>query len=155
MAEQLVHKKRIRAGHRSSATKMLGQVYEALGEAEINLAKLRQQRAALEKNVGTLQGLDREVLDALVEEAEIVEEIEQSDAWRGKLQLAIVELETAILDKLSADLPSSRISEECEIEPDDSHGLIHTPSVPGSHPIPSSSPPGSPPGRRAPRVKLP
>ena len=99
MAEQLARKKRVRAGHRSSATKMIGQADEALKETEINFSKLKQQKKALEEKLNVLRRFDQEILDSLTEDEDYVEEIEQADACCGKLQLATIDLETALLDK--------------------------------------------------------
>ena len=63
-----MRKKRVHAGHRSSATKMVGQVDEALEMTETNLSMLRQKRAALEEKLELLRQLDEEIIDALTEE---------------------------------------------------------------------------------------
>ena len=78
MAELLAHKNKMRAGHRASATKMIGQVYEALVDTEINLSRLKQQKTVIEEKMNLLWRLDEEILDSLTEEEEIVEEIEQA-----------------------------------------------------------------------------
>jgi len=78
MAELLAHKNMMRAGHRASATKMIGQVYEALVETEINLSRLKQQKTVIEEKMNLLRRLHEEILDSLTEEEEIVEEIEQA-----------------------------------------------------------------------------
>ena len=57
MAELLMWKKRVRAGHRSSATKTIGQVHEALLEAELNISFLKQKKAALEEKMKLLRFL--------------------------------------------------------------------------------------------------
>jgi len=91
----------MRAGHRASATKMIGQVYEALVETEINLSKLKQQKTVIEEKMN-LCCLE-EILGSPTEEEEIVEEIEQADAYHGKLQLAVIDLDTALADKPPED----------------------------------------------------
>ena len=98
-----MRKKRVRAGHRSSATKMIGQIEEALEVTETNLSMLRQKRTALEEKLELLQQLDEEIIDALTEEDDFTEEIEQADAYRGKILLAIIDIDAAIL---SATTPS-------------------------------------------------
>ena len=165
-----MRKKRVRAGHRSSATKMIGQIEEALEVTETNLSMLRQKRTALEEKLELLRQLDEEIMDALTEEDDFTEEIEQADAYRGKIQLAIIDIDAAIL---SATTPSesygagkgiSRRSTPVLCD-NSSHAngaggepftreSSPTSSGTGSSSIPLS-PPSSPPGRRGPRVKLP
>ena len=63
---------------RENKTKMIGQVYEALVDTEINLSRLKQQKTVIEEKMNLLWRLDEEILDSLTEEEEIVEEIEQA-----------------------------------------------------------------------------
>lgn len=130
---------------------MTGQLYEAMENVETNLPKLRQLATALEEKMSTLQKLDQEILDSLDEEEEIVEEIEHADEVRGKLQLAIVELETAMADKSS---PFVR-PENPGIETRTRHRNASVISSESRRSTPSLSPPGSPSRCRGPRVKLP
>jgi len=65
MAELLAHNNKMCAGHCASATKMTGQVHEALVETEINLSRLKQQKTVIEEKMNLLQHLDEEILDSL------------------------------------------------------------------------------------------
>ena len=152
MAEQLARKKRIRAGHRSSATKMIGQIYEALEGAEINLSRLRHQKEGLEEKLIHLQRLDLEILDLLAEDDDFTEEIEQADACKGKLQLAIIDLEAAVVAKSTDVLSIETSPREGRVEPVPSE----RPRVSSPTPSPRLSPSSTPsPGHHGPRVKLP
>jgi hypothetical protein len=74
---------------------MIGQVREALEleGTETNFSMLKQRRAALEEKIELLRHLDEEILT----EDNFTEEIEQADTYRGKLQLAIIDIDAAIL----------------------------------------------------------
>ena len=164
MAELLVRKRRVRAGHRSSATKMIGQVREALEPegAETNLSMLKQRRAALEEKMELLRRLDEEILDALTEEDDFTDEIEQADDYRGKLQMAIIDIDAAILSATTPPEPYGAGDEtrhrSISVRSEEHHSSrAHGPLSRESSPTPSltGSLPLSPIGRRGPRVKLP
>ena len=94
------------------------------------------------------------------EEEEIVDEIEQSDAYRGKLQLAVIDLETVLVDKPPAGIPPSGArSGEAREEEHGAGARTPTRDISDRHSSPPLSPPLSPPsspfGCRGPRVKLP
>ena len=64
MAEGLAKKKRqrIRAGYRTSATRTLTKMNEALTAETSDESKLLQLKLTLEENVGTLKLLDGEIM---------------------------------------------------------------------------------------------
>ena len=83
MAEELARKRRQRAGHRSSAKRIISSVIDVLGGGDISQVreheiKLKQQRDSLQQKLNTLRQLDAEILD-LVAEEEIEGEIERAD----------------------------------------------------------------------------
>ena len=74
MAEELKRKKRIRAGHRASATQILSQVSGVLSTPPADTAKLSQLKLTLQEKLETLRLLDTEIVeltpdDGLVGEA--------------------------------------------------------------------------------------
>jgi hypothetical protein len=75
MAE-LAYKKRIRGGHRGSATKM---IEELLAKDGLDLAHATAW-LSLQEKVSVLKQLDSEVVD-LVGEDEVADEIEQADTY--------------------------------------------------------------------------
>lgn len=93
MAEALAKKKRVRGGHRSSATRLIQQVNEAVaageGEAaaETDVARLRQLKLSLEEKLRTLTRMDEEIVD-LVEDEAIPDEIEQADIFKERIYAA-------------------------------------------------------------------
>jgi len=93
--EQLSRKKRVRAGHRASATKIIGKIEDVLAVDPPNVERLSQLKLTLTEKLGVLKLLDAEVLDMMEEEL-LVEEIEQSDEFREGIHTAMVRLERAL-----------------------------------------------------------
>ena len=63
MAEELARKRQQRAGHRSSAKRIISSVIDVLGGGDISQAreheiKLKQQRDSLQQKLNTLRQLD-------------------------------------------------------------------------------------------------
>ena len=80
MAEGLAKRKRIRAGHRASATRTLTKVNEASTSETSDESKLLQLKLTLEEKLDTLKLLDGEIID-LIEEDALATEIEQADDY--------------------------------------------------------------------------
>ena len=78
--EDLARKKKIRAGHRASATRLLNQIDGVLAASPPDGDKLAPFRLSLREKLETLKQLDSEIVDLTPEEG-LVEEIEQADAW--------------------------------------------------------------------------
>lgn len=94
--EGLIRKKRVRGGHKASVNRTLKLVEEALAAPEANAAKLRQYLQILRDKMDTVGALDTEILNLVVEDDEITEEIGQADIFRETIQLAAIEIETAL-----------------------------------------------------------
>ena len=106
MAEGLAKKKRIRAGHRASATRTLTKVNEALTADTSDESKLLQLKFTLEEKLDTLKLLDGEIID-LIEEDALATEIEQADDYKSDIYAALVKIDKAlklILSKLRPHL---------------------------------------------------
>ena len=95
MAEGLAKKKRIRAGHRASATRTLTKVNEALTAETSDESKLLQLKLTLEEKLGTLKLLDGEIID-LIEEDALATEIEQADDYKSDIYAALVKIDKAL-----------------------------------------------------------
>ena len=93
MAEGLTKKKRIRAGHRGSATRMLTQVEGLLAASTTDVARLSQLKLSLQEKLETLKLLDGEIID-LIEEDHLVEEIEQADGFKEGIYSAMVKIDS-------------------------------------------------------------
>ena len=96
MAEGLARKKRIRAGHKASATKTIGKVEELLSSGDVvDNSKFSQLKLSLEEKLETVKRLDIEILD-LIEDVKVVEEIEQADSFKDSIFAAIVRIEKVL-----------------------------------------------------------
>ena len=91
--EGLARKKRVRRGHRASATRTIAQMYEAKESAddrESILTTLMQCKLSLQGKLDTVKQLDNEILE-LVDDADVDDEIEQADIFKERLQVAIID----------------------------------------------------------------
>ena len=86
--ENLVRKKRVRAGHRASTTRIIAQAREHM-EQERNTAALTQQMTALKTKLDLLTALDAEILELTLNEDEIAQEIEHADTYKAQLQTMV------------------------------------------------------------------
>ena len=81
--EALTKKKRIRAGHKVSATKTVRHVEELLASDTPNMERLSLFRLTLKEKFETIKGLESEVIDLTEgEDSVIAEEIEQADHYK-------------------------------------------------------------------------
>ncbi len=72
-----MRKKRIRAGHRGSTTRILNHIDELVAAEDLDLSRLAQLRLSLEEKLQILKQLDGEILD-LTKEGDLEEEIQDS-----------------------------------------------------------------------------
>ena len=111
MAEGLSKKKQIRGGHRSSASRIMNEASEAvsacleMSATAPNLSKLRQYKSFLQEKLDTLNRLDEEVLELVVEEA-VEEEIEQADVFKERMQLVMISIDDAIAARTTERVPT-------------------------------------------------
>ena len=70
--ENLVRKKRVRAGHRASTARIIAQARENMEQEERNTAALTQQMTALKTKLDLLTALDAEILELTLNEDEMV-----------------------------------------------------------------------------------
>jgi len=130
MSEALTRHKKVQAGHRSSATRLMHQLES---EYEIDdgptLDRLVQCKLSLTEKLDKLHEIDETILN-LIDEENIESEIEQADQFKERIQLAVIRLDHKISarERLSAVLPSSSHSEMM---------------LPDTVPVPSYEPPVS------------
>ena len=106
MAEGLVRKKRIRAGHRGSTTRMLREVDELLAADTLDKARLAQLKLSLQEKLDTLKQIDGEILE-LTEEGDLENEIQQADTFKDSVYSAMVRLQEAVKETVTATPPTS------------------------------------------------
>ena len=99
MTEGLTRKKRIRAGHKASVTRMLTTVNGLLTTLEpgptTDTSKLTQLKLSLQEKLETLRQYDSEILD-LTEEDQLVTEIEQADIFKEEIYTAITKIDKPV-----------------------------------------------------------
>ena len=101
--EEIVRKKRIRAGHKGSVTRIIAQVSGMFDSSQINPSKMTQHLQTLKEKREVLKKLDSEILDATAEEKELTDEVEESDLFKEKIDLAIIDIEGALAGTKTSD----------------------------------------------------
>ena len=94
----LVRKRKLRSGHRSSATRTMNAAFDIVKAGsfeEAEMAKLSYYEATLKTKVERLCELDEENRDETPED-ELENEIEQADLFIERIRLQLIELEGAI-----------------------------------------------------------
>ena len=94
-AADLAKRKNVRAGHRGSATKIIGRADELLSSGRPDMDKLSQVKLTLKEKVEVLNCLDGEILD-MVKEEEVAGEIEQSDEFKEGIHSILVRIERVL-----------------------------------------------------------
>ena len=139
--EQLARKRKVRGGHRASATRILGQIEPAITAEPLDVSKINQLKRSLEDKLQSVSELDQAILD-LTPEDSLEEEIVQADEIKELLYTALSRLDHCL-------------------KPTTSPGRIHTPADPlatgpsatrPSLPLTHSPDPGT---ARGAKVKLP
>ena len=175
MAEQVgAKKKRVRAGHRASASRLIAQVESTDESPELNAPMMNRIVQTLKEKLGIIRKLDEEILEAISEEEEIKDEIEQADIYREKIDMAIISMQIRIAELERAETLSLRSHETRQQEPStqsqqraDARDDVRAPSQEDHERTPSPEPARSitgapnvrstrvPESGRGPRVKLP
>ena len=93
MAEALVKRKRIRAGHRASATRIISEV-EKTPSAEVpDNAKLVLLKLTLNEKLETLRKLDDDIVDLTEDETALEEEIGLADSFKECIYAAVINID--------------------------------------------------------------
>ena len=122
MSEEITKKKRIRAGHKASAARIIAQVKEGLATTERNVPRMDQQRQKLKMKYDDLRKLDSDILGSLESEDDIRNEIEQTDLFNDEIELTILLLEEALTKKPDAQPRVTENPREEGIDPATENG---------------------------------
>ena len=90
--EELTKKKWIRAGHKASATCMMGSAEDLLKTSGSDILRLTKLSRSLQENLDVLMMLDSEIIN-LVDEGSVVDEIEQADIFKQGIYSTMVKIE--------------------------------------------------------------
>ena len=91
-AASVARKRKIRGGHRGSATRTMNAIDALLSEEEPDPARLAQLKLSLQEKLSTLTRLDSEILD-LTEDENVDTEIQEADEFKDRVYGAIVRLD--------------------------------------------------------------
>ena len=111
-AEVLQKRKRIQAGHWAVVTKRIGEVVglltaETIGVEDDRRVKLAQLRLTLKEKLEVLKQLDKEIVELLESEEDIVTEIDSSDQFNQCVYEALVSIDHwEVANKSKASSPS-------------------------------------------------
>ena len=92
--DELSRKKRLRAGHRASTTRILGQVQPSITSEPLDVAKINQLKRSLEEKLQSLGVLDEEILTLTPAES-IEAGIVQADEIKERIYTALSRLDNA------------------------------------------------------------
>ena len=145
MSDELKRTRKVRGGHRGSVKRIISTVNDILECSDpsgiaAQTAKLNQQKVSLQDKLKTLESLDEEILNLVIEE-EIEEEIEQADIFKESVLLVIIQIERALATTQFISTPV--------------HVNEAAPLISGGTPCQQSDAPPVTPTAGSPRVKLP
>ena len=101
-------KKRVRAAHHGSTTRLLSHVEETIASADVN--RLKQLKRSLKSKLDILSKLD-ELLE-LVEKDKLDARVEQGDPIKEKMTLAVISINDAIDGLMTPTRRKSHTPEE-------------------------------------------
>ena len=116
MAE-IQKKKRLRPGHRASATRLISQTRDSFIADTVSITKSKQLEVSLRKKMALLKTLDSEIFHTLEEEGDFETEIEQADICTEKIQLAIFDIEAKLKFMSKVSSPRAVSPTHTAIEP--------------------------------------
>ena len=104
MSEALTRKKKVRAGHRTSATQIINQLEaDRTADEGVTLDRLQQSKLMLQEKLDTLNTMDQEIL-VLVEDSALEDEIEKADIFKERLQQSLITTDRLITLKNTAPI---------------------------------------------------
>ena len=93
MTEALAKKKRIRAGHKASATKTIRQIEDVLTDEPPDPERLSLLRLTLNEKLETIKALDSEVIELFEDEGTLATEIEQTDDYKESIFSTLIKVD--------------------------------------------------------------
>ena len=94
-SEELARKKKVRAAHRTSATRLLGQADALIDTTPINADELTLLQTNLSTKLTTLETLNKEIVE-LVPEDQLEEEIGRVDEYSERIQRTLLRISKAL-----------------------------------------------------------
>lgn len=103
MSDELTKKKRIRGGHKASATKIMQQINEHTTSPTPNEAKLACLKQALNEKFSTIKALDEEIC-GLIEDESVTEDIDAADQFEETIFDSLLSIDR-LMEKLRVKDP--------------------------------------------------
>ena len=105
MAEALAKKRRIRAGHKASATKSIRHIEDALACETLDKDRLSLLRLTLSEKLEVIKALDSEVIELIEDEEALATEIDQADGYKETVYSALIKIDRVIKASAPAGTP--------------------------------------------------
>ena len=116
MTEALAKKRRIRAGHKASATKTIQHIDEILATDTPDKARLALLRLTLKEKFETIKALDTEVID-LIEDESLADEIEQADGYKETIFASLIRIDKLMeTSSTTSHLSTDAVTTEVQID---------------------------------------
>ena len=130
MADELARKKRVRGGHKASATRMITRVEEMLASGEeLDRPKLNQVGMSLKEKLEEVKGLDSEIL-TLCEDDDLEREISQADLYKERIYSTLIMIEKATGPALpAAAAPTTAVTTTAMITPTPHSNKVRLPKL--------------------------
>ena len=106
-AEALPKKRRTRAAHKASATRLMAQIGEIVAAEEPDTSRLEALRASLKSKLETIGVLDTEIVDLMEDEAEMITEVEQADLYKETIFSALLKADKLLEAARAPSAPAS------------------------------------------------
>ena len=103
-SEDLAHKKKVRAAHKTSATRLMGQADALIETTTINADELTLLQTNLSSKLTTLEALDAAIVE-LTPKDQLEEEIGGADEYSEKIQRTLLLIHKALKPPPSTDKP--------------------------------------------------
>ena len=95
MSEELPRKKKVRGGHKASATRMMSRVDDLMAaDRDPDISTLNQLGMSLKEKLQEIKVFDSKIL-ALVKDEELEEEIAQADLFKERIYSTLIQIEKA------------------------------------------------------------
>ena len=126
-AAALSRKKKIRAGHRATVTRTLGEIATALSGEAPDRDRIARLKLTLNEKLETLNKLDSEIIELTAEEG-LESEIQQSDENKEKIYEALTRV-NKVLDAAASPKPVAAPAAAAAVPGDHGGAKVKLPKI--------------------------
>jgi hypothetical protein len=94
-SEELTQKKKVRAAHRTSVTRLLGQADALIDATPVNADELALLQTNLSTKLTTLETLNKEIVE-IIPEVQLEDEIGRADEYSERIQRSLLRISKAL-----------------------------------------------------------